>query len=98
MTSVVVRQRSPGSSSCGRQGVLNQIAMGLGLTSEPLRLLFTELGGRHRAAQVQMPLMGAAILTVMSKTDPNLADARARSAPASGARCGRSPLPLRCRG
>src|SRR6266849_5999542 len=57
------------------QGVLNQIAMGLGLTSEPLRLLFTELGVVIVLAQVQMPLMVLPILTVMSKTDPNLADA-----------------------
>src|SRR5207248_4274260 len=59
----------------GRQGVLNQIALGLGLSSEPIRLLFTELGVVIVLAQVQMPLMVLPILTVMSKTDPNLADA-----------------------
>src|SRR5207245_10448091 len=59
----------------GRQGVLNQIAMGLGLVNEPLRLLFTELGVVIVLAQVQMPLMVLPILTVMSKIDPNLADA-----------------------
>src|SRR6266849_1007281 len=59
----------------GRQGLLNQIAMGLGLTTEPLRLLYTELGVVIVLAQVQMPLMVLPILTVLSKTDPNLADA-----------------------
>ena len=74
MTSVVVRTFS-WIVILGRQGVLNQIAMGLGLTDEPLRLLFTELGVVIVLAQVQMPLMVLPILTVMSKTDPNLADA-----------------------
>jgi putative spermidine/putrescine transport system permease protein len=74
MTSVVVRTFS-WIVILGRQGVLNQIALGLGLTSEPLRLLFTELGVVIVLAQVQMPLMVLPILTVMSRTDPNLADA-----------------------
>ena len=74
MTSVVVRTFS-WIVILGRQGMLNQIAMGLGLTSEPLRLLFTELGVVIVLAQVQMPLMVLPILTVMSKIDPNLADA-----------------------
>jgi putative spermidine/putrescine transport system permease protein len=55
--------------------VLNQIALGLGLTSEPLRLLYTEPGVIMVLAQVQMPLMVLPILTVLSKIDPNLADA-----------------------
>jgi len=40
-----------------------------------LRLLFTEPGVVIVLAQVQMPLMVLPILTVMSKLDPNLADA-----------------------
>jgi putative spermidine/putrescine transport system permease protein len=74
MTSVVVRTFS-WIVILGRQGVLNRIAMGLGLTSEPLRLLFTETGVVMVLAQVQMPLMVLPILTVMSKLDPNLEDA-----------------------
>lgn len=74
MTSVVVRTFS-WIVILGRQGVLNQIVMGLGLTDEPLRLLFTETGVIMVLAQVQMPLMVLPILTVLSKTDPNLADA-----------------------
>jgi len=59
----------------GRQGVLNQIALSLHLTDEPLRLLYTEPGVVMVLAQVQMPLMVLPILTVLSKIDPNLADA-----------------------
>ena len=59
----------------GRQGLLNQIVMGLGLSNEPLRLLYTEVGVVMVLAQVQMPLMVLPILTVLSKLDPNLGDA-----------------------
>lgn len=71
LTSVVVRTFS-WIVILGRQGILNQIALGLGLTSEPLRLLFTEFGVVIVLAQVQMPLMVLPILTVMAKVDPNL--------------------------
>src|SRR5947209_8694556 len=71
MTSVVVRTFS-WIVILGHQGVLNQIAMGLGLTSEPLRLLFSELGVVIVLAQVQTPLMVLPILTVMSMTDTNI--------------------------
>ena len=74
LTSVVVRTFS-WIVILGRQGVLNQIALGLGLTQEPLRLLYTEPGVVMVLAQVQMPLMVLPILTVLSKIDPNLADA-----------------------
>lgn len=71
LTSVVVRTFS-WIVILGRQGILNQIALGLGLADEPLRLLFTELGVIIVLAQVQMPLMVLPILAVMSKVDPNL--------------------------
>jgi putative spermidine/putrescine transport system permease protein len=74
LTSVVVRTFS-WIVILGRQGVLNQVALALGLTREPLRLLYTELGVVMVLAQVQMPLMVLPILTVLSKIDPNLADA-----------------------
>jgi putative spermidine/putrescine transport system permease protein len=74
LTSVVVRTFA-WIVILGRQGILNQIALGLGLTSEPLRLLFTEFGVVMVLVQVQMPLMVLPILTVLSKADPNLADA-----------------------
>ncbi len=74
LTSVVVRTFA-WIVILGRQGVLNQIALGLGLVHEPLKLLYTETGVVMVLAQVQMPLMVLPILTVLSKMDPNLADA-----------------------
>jgi putative spermidine/putrescine transport system permease protein len=74
LTSVVVRTFS-WIVILGRQGVLNQIAMGLGLVDEPLKLLYTEVGVVMVLAQVQMPLMVLPILTVLSRMDPNLTDA-----------------------
>src|SRR6266436_4388913 len=74
LTSVVVRTFA-WIVILGRQGVLNQVALSLGLTREPLRLLYTEPGVVMVLAQVQMPLMVLPILTVLSKIDPNLADA-----------------------
>jgi putative spermidine/putrescine transport system permease protein len=74
LTSVVVRTFS-WIVILGRQGVLNQIALGLGLTSEPLRLLYTEPGVIMVLAQVQMPLMVLPLITTLQRIDPNLADA-----------------------
>ena len=74
MTSVVVRTFA-WIVILGRQGLLNQIVLGLGLSEEPLRLLFTEWGVVIVLAQVQMPLMVLPILSILAKIDPNLADA-----------------------
>jgi putative spermidine/putrescine transport system permease protein len=74
LTSVVVRTFS-WIVILGRQGIINQILLGLGLADEPTRLLYTEVGVVMVLAQVQMPLMVLPILTVMSKIDPNLGDA-----------------------
>jgi putative spermidine/putrescine transport system permease protein len=74
LTSVVVRTFA-WIVILGRYGVLNQIIMGLGLSREPLRLLYTEFGVIMVLAQVQMPLMVLPILSVLAKIDANLADA-----------------------
>jgi putative spermidine/putrescine transport system permease protein len=74
LTSVVVRTFA-WIVILGRYGVLNQIVLALGLSREPLRLLYTETGVIMVLAQVQMPLMVLPILSVLSKIDPNLADA-----------------------
>lgn len=73
LTSVVVRTFA-WIVILGRQGIINQIWLGLG-ASEPLKLLYTEVGVVIVLAQVQMPLMVLPILTVMSKIDQNLSDA-----------------------
>ena len=74
LTSVVVRTFS-WIVILGRQGIINQVLLGLGVAHEPIRLLYTEVGVVMVLAQVQMPLMVLPILTVMSKIDPNLGDA-----------------------
>jgi putative spermidine/putrescine transport system permease protein len=74
LTSVVVRTFA-WIVILGRQGIINQIVLGLGFSQEPIRLLYTETGVVMVLAQVQMPLMVLPILTVMSKIDPNLSDA-----------------------
>jgi putative spermidine/putrescine transport system permease protein len=74
LTSVVVRTFA-WIVILGRQGIINQIALGFGLIHGPLRLLYTEAGVIMVLAQVQMPLMVLPILTVLSKIDPNLVDA-----------------------
>jgi putative spermidine/putrescine transport system permease protein len=74
LTSVVVRTFS-WIVILGRQGVLNQAVLWLGLVGEPMNLLFTEAGVVLVLAQVQMPLMVLPILTVLQRLDPNLEDA-----------------------
>ena len=74
LTSVVVRTFS-WIVILGRHGVLNKTVLWLGLVDEPLDLLFTEFGVVMVLAQVQLPLMVLPILTVLSRTDPNLTDA-----------------------
>jgi putative spermidine/putrescine transport system permease protein len=74
LTSVVVRTFA-WIVILGRQGILNQMLLALGITEEPVRLLFTETGVVMVLAQVQMPLMVLPILTVLTRLDSNLSDA-----------------------
>ena len=76
LTSVVVRTFS-WIVILGREGILNKMLVGLGLASEPVRLLFTEGGVILVLAQVQMPLMVLPLLATLTRMDPNLADASA---------------------
>ena len=61
----------------GREGLVNTLLMNLGLISEPLRLLQTELGLVISLTQIEMPLMLLPLISVMSRLDPNLRDAAA---------------------
>lgn len=61
----------------GREGVINQLLISLGIISEPLRLLQTELGLVISLTQIEMPLMLLPLISVMSRLDPNLRDASA---------------------
>jgi putative spermidine/putrescine transport system permease protein len=93
LTSVVVRTFS-WIVILGRQGILNKLLLGLGLTTEPVRLLFTEGGVILVLAQVQMPLMVLPILTALGRIDPNLAAASAALGAGAWRTLWRVTLPL----
>jgi putative spermidine/putrescine transport system permease protein len=76
LTSVVVRTFA-WIVILGREGVINQTVLGLGLAPAPLRLLQTEPGLVIALTQIEMPLLLLPLLSVMSRMDPNLRDASA---------------------
>ena len=76
VTSVVVRTFA-WIVILGRQGIVNETVMALGLSATPLRLLFTETGVVIVLAQVQMPLMVLPLMTTLQRIDPNLSSASA---------------------
>jgi putative spermidine/putrescine transport system permease protein len=76
LTSVVVRTFA-WIVILGREGVVNTVVLGLGLASEPLRLLQTELGLVIALTQIEMPLLMLPLLAVMARIDPNVIDASA---------------------
>nr|WP_312608316.1 ABC transporter permease [Agrobacterium pusense] len=71
VTSVVVRTFA-WIVILGRRGIVNDTIMALGLSAQPLRLLFAEPGVVIVLAQVQMPLMVLPLLTTLQRIDPNL--------------------------
>lgn len=76
LTSVVVRTFA-WIVILGREGVINQTVMWLGISPAPLRLLQTEVGLVMALTQIEMPLLLLPLLSVMSRMDPNLRDASA---------------------
>ncbi len=76
VTSVVVRTFA-WIVILGRNGIVNEWVMGLGLSAAPLRLLFSETGVVIVLAQVQMPLMVLPLMTTLQRIDPNLSSASA---------------------
>ena len=74
LTSVVVRTFA-WIVILGRQGIVNNMLLTIGLIDTPLRLLYTEGGMVVALAQVQMPLMVLPLITALSRLDPNLLDA-----------------------
>lgn len=74
MTSVVVRTFA-WIVILGRHGMVNDAIVALGLSSQPLHLLFSETGVIIVLTQVQMPLMVLPLITVLQRIDPNLANA-----------------------
>jgi len=76
LTSVVVRTFA-WIVILGREGVINQAVLWLGLAPAPLRLLQTEPGLVIALTQIEMPLLLLPLLSVMSRMDANLRDASA---------------------
>lgn len=58
-----------------REGVANSTLQALGLTSEPVPLLQTELGLIIALMQIEMPLMLLPLIAVMQRIDPRLIEA-----------------------
>ncbi len=96
VTSVVVRTFA-WIVILGRRGIVNQTVMALGLSIEPLRLLFDETGVVIVLAQVQMPLMVLPLITTLQRIDPNLASASAALGAGSWRTFFKVTLPLSCR-
>ena len=74
LTSVVVRTFA-WIVILGREGVINQAVLWLGLAPAPLNLLQTEPGLVIALTQIETPLLLLPLLSVMSRMDPNLRDA-----------------------
>lgn len=74
LTSVVVRTFA-WLVILGRTGIVNSWALELGVTSEPMRLLYTNGGVVLALAQIQLPLMVLPLITSLNQTDPNLDEA-----------------------
>lgn len=77
-----------------RDGVVSQFLVGLGLWSEPKRLLFTETGLILGAANVFLPFMILPIYSVVKLIDPRLSEAGATLGASPGYRFRRIVLPL----
>jgi putative spermidine/putrescine transport system permease protein len=93
LTSVVVRTFA-WIVILGREGVINQALLALGLVPAPLRLLQTEHGLVIALTQIEMPLLLLPLLSVMSRMDPNLRDASAGLGAAKWRTLFRVTLPL----
>jgi putative spermidine/putrescine transport system permease protein len=61
----------------GRQGIVNESLVALGLLEAPARLLFTPTAVVVALAQIELPLMVLPIITVLAGIDPNLRQASA---------------------
>jgi putative spermidine/putrescine transport system permease protein len=93
VTSVVVRTFA-WIVILGRNGLVNETLMALGLSATPLRLLFTETGVVIVLAQVQMPLMVLPLMTALQRIDPNLSSASAALGAGAWRTFARVTLPL----
>ena len=67
LTSVVVRTFA-WIVILGRQGIVNNTLLSLGIIGTPLRLLYTQGGRIVALAQVQMPLMTLPLITALGRS------------------------------
>ena len=56
----------------GRQGIVNNALIDLGLTAQPLKLLYTPGAVAVALAQIELPLMVLPLITALMNIDPNL--------------------------
>lgn len=56
----------------GRQGIVNNALIALGMIEAPIRLLYTPSAVVIALAQIEMPLMVLPIITALGNIDPNL--------------------------
>lgn len=61
----------------GREGVVNTTLQSLGLTAQPIRMLFTEAGLVAALTQIELPLMVLPLIAVLARFDRSLIDAAA---------------------
>jgi putative spermidine/putrescine transport system permease protein len=59
----------------GREGIVNNSLLQLGLASEPLKLLYTTGGVVVALAQIQLPLMALPVINSLLRIDPSLMQA-----------------------
>jgi putative spermidine/putrescine transport system permease protein len=56
----------------GRQGIVNNVLVDLGLAAQPLKLLYTPGAVAVALAQIELPLMVLPLITALMNIDPNL--------------------------
>jgi putative spermidine/putrescine transport system permease protein len=59
----------------GRQGIINNVLIDIGLIETPLKLIYTQTAVVIALAQIEMPLMVLPIITALANIDPNLRQA-----------------------
>ena len=59
----------------GRQGIINEVLLGLAWIEAPLKLLYTPTAVVVALAQIEMPLMVLPLITALSNIPPNLREA-----------------------
>ena len=59
----------------GREGLINQLLLGIGWVQEPLKLLYTQGAVLVAVSQIEMPMMILPLISSLAAIDPRLRDA-----------------------